>query len=264
MPIDDVVFLSESYTYKPDAVASTPGTSFGTNTPGKAVDYDKDSTYWETTDAAPSIKIDLGVAYEVDSLWFKSYNVSKYRLYYSSDDIAYFAAFAEQDGNANGVDFLFSFTAQTKRYWRLDITQETAPGENTLIYEIMLMEHRLTLNHTDESLPSRADVVQNDRIGGNYQLSDGSATSYAGQRIFVDIVMEFDYTPKANRDNLYDLFLNPYIRPPLTIYPNDEYPEGIFAVIWKSTIFNLVYTIGYKGSGFSGRLEFLEHYLKTH
>lgn len=258
MEIDDVVFFSESYTYKPDAVASTDGTSVGANTPEKAIDYIQ-TTFWETTDAAPSIKIDLGIAYEVDSLWFKSDNVSKYQLYYSADDIAYFGAFAEQDGNANGVDFVFSFTAQTKRYWRLDITEETVVGTNTLIYEIMLMEHRLTLNHTSESLPSRLDVVQNDRIGGSYQLSDGAVTSFAGQIIFVDIAMDFEYTPKANRDNLYDLFLNPYIRPPLTIYPDDEYPEGIYRVIWKSTPFDFVYSIGYKGSGFSGQIAFLEY-----
>lgn len=258
MAADDVVFFSESYSYKPDAVASTAGTSVGANTPDKAVDYDK-ATFWETTDAAPSIKIDLGAAYEIDSLWFKSDNVSKYRLYYSADDIAYFAAFAEQDGNANGINSVFSFTAQTKRYWRLDITQETVVGTNTLIYDIMLMEHRLTLQNSDQSLPAKIDIRPNDRIGGSYQLADGAAASFSGQTIFADITMDFEYTPKANRDNLYNLFSSPAIRPLLTIYPDDEYPEGIYRVIWKSTLFDFVYSISYKGSGFSGQIAFLEY-----
>ena len=258
MAADDVVFLSESYSYKPDAVASTAGTSVGANTPDLAIDYDK-ATYWETTDAAPSIKIDLGAAYEMDSLWFKSSNVAKYRLFYSADDIAYFAAFAEQDGNASGYNYQFSFSAQTKRYWRLDITQEVVVGTNTLIHEVMLMEHRLTLQNSDQSLPAKIDVRPNDRIGGNYQLADGAATSFSGQTIFADITMDFEYTPKANHDNLYALFSSPAIRPPLTIYPDDEYPEGIYRVIWKSTLFDFVYSIAYKRSGFSGAITFLEY-----
>lgn len=258
MEIDDVVFLSESYTYKPDAEASTDGTSVDDNTPDLATDYDKDTTFWETTDVAPSIKIDLGAAYEIDSLWFKSENVSKYQLYYSEDDISYFAAFDEQDGNADGVDFLFSFTAQTEQYWRLDITEEIVVGTNTLIYEIMLMEHRLTLNHIDESLPSMVSVhPTDDRIGGGYILADGSATTYSATKEYVDIKLDFEYTPKANRDAIYELFSLPTLRPPLTIYPiPDEYPEWIYRVVWGNTKFPFSHTIPYRGSGWSGQVEF--------
>ena len=228
----------------------------GSHTPDYAIDNDQ-MTYWETTDASPQLKVDLGVAQAVDSIWFKSANVAKYRLYYSTDDILYTAAHAEQDGNANGYNFDFEFTPQTARYWRLDITQELVGGNNTLIYEVLLMEHRLTLDD-DDSWPSRVEVIPTDRIGGSYVLADGSITSFAGDRARVDIEMFFEYTPFANRNNLYDLYSTPTLRPTLTIFPDDNYPQGIYQVIWQNIDFPLVYQISYKGAGFGGSLKFQE------
>ncbi|MHC4395659.1 MAG: discoidin domain-containing protein [Planctomycetota bacterium] len=255
---DEVYFFSESYTYKPDVVLSTTSITVGSNVKENTIDYDKES-YWETTDPFLYLEIDLGAVFTIDSLWFKSYNVAEYRLYYSDDGIVYTPAFSALSGNANGINLFVSFAARTKRYWRFNVTQETTPAENTLIYEIMLLEHRLTLQTSDQSLPAKINVRPNDRRGGSYQLTDGAATSFAGQTIFVDIALDFEYTPKANRDNLYNLFSNPYIRPPLTIYPDDEYPEGIYRVIWKSTLFDFIYSSSYKGSGFSGQIAVEEY-----
>lgn len=255
---DEIYFFTHNYAYDADAVASTPGSSVGGHTPDQAIDNHQ-ATYWETIDAAPQLKIDMGAAQTIDSLWFKSANVAKYRLYYSTDGITYTAAHAEQDGNANGYNWHFSFTpgGTLARYWRLDITQELVGGNNTLIYEILLMQHRLTLDD-DDSWPSRVEVIPTDRAGGSYALADGSVTSFVGDRARVDIEMTFEYTPLAERDNLYTLYSTPTLRPTLTIFPDDNYQQGIYQVIWQSIDFPLVYQMGYKGSGFGGMLKFQE------
>ena len=254
---DEIYFFTRSYTYDTDAVASTSGTSVGVNLPALAIDKDQ-STYWETTDAAPALKIDLSEAQTIDSLWFKSSNVSKYRLYYSTDDIVYNAAFAEQN-SLNGVDYQIELTPRTARYWRLDVTEEDVVGTNTIIYEVLLMEHRLTLDGYD-SHPSKLNIMQRDRIGGAYNLADGSATSYSGEKAYTELEFTFSFTPQANRDNLYDLYSTPTLRPSMTIYPEpDAYSSGIYQVVWADTDFNLVYAIGYTGSGFNGNLRFSEY-----
>jgi len=124
------------------------------------------------------------------------------------------------------------------------------------------MKHRLTL--ADPDLPSMVDVIPEDKVGGGYQMADGSYSSYAGQRVLVDIAIEFQYTPTTNRDNLYNLYAydvdgNFSLRSPLVIFPNDVYPEGIYRVLWKDTKFPLTYQISYKVSGFRGVLNFQEY-----
>lgn len=254
---DEIYLLTRNYAYDDVSVASTPGTSVGANTPDLAIDRDHD-TYWETVDALPQLVIDLGSAITIDSLWFKhSANVVQYRVYHSPDDIVYTAVDVAQAAEADGYTPYFEFTPATRRYWRIDVTSKTAG--NTLIYEALLMEHRLTLTG-DTSLPAQVHRKPTDRIGGSYPLANGTVTSYAGSKVYQEVSMQFSNTPQANRDNLYGLFSTPTIRPALTIYPEHaEYPGEILQVVWKSIEFGLVYVASYKGEGFSGTLEFSEY-----
>ena len=254
---DEIYFLTRNYAYDEDAVASTPGSSVGANTPDLAIDRDQLSA-WETVEALPQLVIDLGSAITIDSLWFMhSLNVVQHRIYHSPDDIVYTAVDVAQDAEADGYTSYFEFTPATRRYWRIDITTKTAG--NVLIYEALLMEHRLTLDDND-SLPAQVHRKPTDRIGGMYPLANGTATTYAGSKLYQEVSMQFSNTPQANRDDLHSLFSTPTIRPALTIYPEHaEYPAEILQVVWKDIEFGLVYSAPYKGAGFSGTLQFSEY-----
>lgn len=259
---NEIYFFTESYTYKVSAVAtSSGGNDIAGHLPNDGIDYDVDS-YWENDAALPILKIDLGAAYTVDSLWFKHANIDTYTLYYSTDDIVYNAIADGTTGSGESAKWLFTFTAQTAQYWRFNVTAKVGGG-NTKVYEILLMEQRLAID--DElNVPAMVNIIPEDKAGGGYQMADGSYSTYAGERSFVGISMKFQYTPKANRDNLHNLFSydaagNPVLRSLLVIFPDDEYPEKIYRVLWKSTKFPLVYQIGYKGSGFGGTLDFQEY-----
>jgi len=254
---DETYIFLDAYSYLSDAAASTPGTSVSTNTPDKANDY-LWNTYWETSDGAPQLKIDLVAAYEVDSLWFQhSTNVNEYRLYHSDDDAVYTAVDVAQVADVAGYTY-YDFTGATHRYWRLDITNKDAG--NVTITECMLMLHQLTLSATDDSQPSRIDMNVEDRGGASYFLADGTAISYTGstERGKATLTLSFVQTPEANRNSLKDSYEGPPIRLPLVIYPDTEFPSEIFRVIWQTPMFPLRYTQSFKGAGFSGELKFSE------
>ena len=197
----------------------------------------------------------------IDAIWFKGYNISTYQVYawiaaawHLVDTVVVTAPLTSYNLH------IFDHTHQSSS-WKLAITLTASPGV-PLVYEGMLMKYHLTLSDTDDSLPSGVEIMPVDRAGGSYQLADGSQTSFRGVRIYHDITYEFEFTPKANRDNLYNIYysITYGIRPNIVIYPDpDEYPEGIYRVVWKSTIFDFAYTINYKGSGFSGKIELVEY-----
>lgn len=251
-------FFSQSYTYKNNV---TPSISGGTPVAGHpatdAIDYDKDS-YCETDGDTPALVIDLGVARTIDSLWLKHSNISTFALYHSANGSDWTVC-SGGDGivdKGSGIFWYFAFTEQIKRYWKIAVTAKVEAG-NVKFYEAMLMESKLMLED-EVDLPSDVKVDKIDTIGGSYVMADGGALSYAGQKAYVKIAVMFEFTPKANKDALETLFESP-LRQALSILPDDEYPERIFRVIWNDTDFNLNYSIGYKGSGFSGDLEFQEY-----
>ncbi len=262
MAADELYFFSESYTHKPDAVATSSGGSDVTgHPPSHAIDYDM-NTYWENDAALPVLKIDLGAAYTIDSVWLKHDNISTYTLYYSTDDTSYYAVSGGTAGSGGAARWLFAFTQQTARYWRLNVTAKVGGG-NAKVYDVLLMERRLAVTDM-QNMPADIRVVPNDRAGGGYQMADGSFTTYSGERAYVDMEIEYQYTPKSNRDSLYALFStcangNYDIRSPLVIFPDQEYPEEIYRVLWGDARFPLTYQIGYKGSGFGGVLKFQEY-----
>lgn len=255
---DEVYLFTENYAYDASAAASTSGTSVGTNTPDKAIDA-LHNTYWETTDpVVADLKIDLGTARTIDSLWFKhSTNILTYRLYHSPDDIVYTPVDVAQNADVDGYTLYLSFTPAARRYWRLDIVTKNAG--NILIYEVLLMAHQLTLDDVN-TLPS--DMKHNiiDRGGVIYQLVDGTSVTMIGEteKGKAEVSLIFDHTPLANRDDLYDLFVGPPRRPNMTLYPDrDNRKQDIYQVVWPRE-FPLTYTLPYKGSGFSGTLTFTE------
>ena len=245
-------FFTESYPYKSGVIlTSLSGTDV---TPiSRAADYDK-ANYWETDAATPELKIDLGTPQAIDSLWIKSGNVTTFELYHSSDGSSWTLVSGSPVDKSNGIFWFFNFTEQTKRYWKIKVTAKTG---NAKIYEFMLMQLRLELD--GDNAPANASPIFQDTDGGGYQMADGSYTTFSGENDFAKIDMPFEYTPKANRDNLYLLYSTPTKRPPLVILPDEESPESIFKMLWLSTEFPLIHGSSYKGAGFSGTLSFQEY-----
>lgn len=260
---DEIRFFTESYTYKSAAVADSGG--IGNDIAGHpcadAFDYDKDS-YWENDAAAPQFDIDLGAAYEIDSMFLWHFNIDTYTLYYSTDDIVYNAIVDGTDADYPGLLYKMSFTSQTARYWRVIVSAKAGPG-NIKFYEFMLMNHELVLGAGGAAveLPRMMDVIVSDKSGGSYSMADGSLSSYSGEKLFVNVDMHFTFLPKTQRDSLYALFtVSDVIRPPLVIYPDEtEYPDNVYRVLWVDEDFPLKYQVSLKMSGFRGTLKFQEY-----
>ena len=250
--------FSESYTYRSGvSISSAGGSDVAGHLPAEAIDYDKDS-YWENDGATPDLIIDLGAIRTIDSLWFKHSNIYTFNLYYSDNGIAWtLQADTNREAKGTTVFWQFDFTERVKRYWKISVTSKIV-GCNIKIYELMLMRAKAIWTNTSY-LPADAIVTPTDRIGGGYEMADGSFLTYAGQRLYNDIELIFEYLPKAQRDVLYTIFSSPAIRGSLVILPDDEYPDGIYRTNWSDINFPFRYTIGYKGSGFSGNIKLREY-----
>ena len=256
---DSLYFFSESYTYRPDTTVATTNAGGGE---ANLQDYNM-ATYWTGNDPSGGpceIVWTFTDTQTIDAIWFKGYNIGTYKVY------AWIAAAWHLVDTVIVTDPLISYNlhifdhTHQSSSWKLAITLTASPGV-PLVYESMLMKYHITLSDIDYSLPSGCTITPTDRIGGTYGLADGSFTSFRGIKIYHDITYEFEFTPKANRDNLYDIYYSPTygIRPPLVIIPDDNYPEGIYRVVFESIDFPFSYTIPYKGSGFSGQLKFKEY-----
>jgi len=259
---NEIYFLTRSYSYDDDVVASTPGTSEGTNLPANAVD-EKEASYWETADSVPArLAIDLGAAREITGLWFKHSNVSKYELYRSSNGVDYTQVGAEQDAQSSAVGYWILVPSTTYRYYRLDITEKVGVG-NILIYELMLMNSLLTLDN-DDLYPSQMVRRKVDRMGGTYELADGSITSYSGERHYEEVDLIYRNSPKSTRDALYSVFYeesngSAIIRPKITLFLEaDAFPGEIFQGVWENIDFPMTYTGSIIQAGFSGTFKFAE------
>ena len=257
---DELYFFSESYTYKPDTTVATTNAGGGE---ANLQDYDM-ATYWTGNDPVGGpceIVWTFSNTQTIDAIWFKGYNIGTYKVY------AWIAAAWHLVDTVVVTDpltsynlHIFDHTHQSSS-WKLAVTLTASPGV-PLVYECMLMKYHVTLSDIDYSLPSRCTITPTDRIGGTYGLADGSFTSFRGIKIYHDITYEFEFTPKANRDNLYDIYYSIIygIRPNIVIYPDpEEYPEGIYRVVFESIDFPFSYQIPYKGSGFGGSLKFKEY-----
>lgn len=252
-----IYFFTSPYNYESNVtMSSAGGTDDIAHPPEKAIDSDK-LTYWENDGANPDLIINLGSSRDIDSLWFKHYNIDTFNLYYS-DDGAIWDLQATTNRVAKGTDIFwqFDFTLRTKQYWKISVTAKLGGG-NVKIYELMLMKQRLTLG--DDEAPAMVTMAPQDMIGGSYEMADGSTKSYSGNFVHTNIKMEFKYAIDAVRDNLCNLYSTPLVRPPITILPDDDYAENIYRCIWKSTDFPFRYTIPYKGSGWTGNLEWQEY-----
>lgn len=258
--MDELYFFSESYTYKPDTTVAT--TNVGGNE-DNLFDYDME-TYWTGNNPAGGPCEIVFTFYDtqtIDAIWFKGYNIGTYEVY------AWIAMAWHLVDTVVITDpltsynlHIFDHTHQSSS-WKLAITLTASPGV-PWIYEVMLMKHLLTLSDVDNRLPSNVIVTPMDSIGGAYLMADGSYTSYRGIKIYHNITYECEFTPQVNRDALYDIFYSSDygIRPNIVVYPDsDEYPEGIYRVVFESIDFPFSYTIPFKGSGWSGVLNFKEY-----
>lgn len=252
-----VYFFNKSWVSESGISASSSGGSDVVgHLPAKVYDYDK-ITYWENDGATPSLIIDLGVARLINSLWMYQDNIDDFDLYYSSNGSDWTkVADGTQADKGDGIWWFFDFTDVTKRYWKITVTSKVGAG-NVKIYELMLLELRLTLSE-DVDLPSMVVVTPKDMIGGSYPLVDGSVTSYAGIREYSSIEIEFKNVPELVYDGLYLLYSIP-LRYPLVILPDDDKPDKIYRCLWDDTDFNLHYDQPLKLSGFSGTLKFMEY-----
>ena len=261
MAADDLYIFSENYLYRSGTTAT------GSNPASDeedSFDYDL-ATYWESINPAPAppgcyINYQFTTNFDIDYVWVKSSNLGSYTVWEWTG-----AAWQQIGGartpDANGIS-LESITPALGNPDRLRLEFTADVSGIIYIYEVFFFKLLHTFQTSDHSLPSNVIVTPIDRIGGSFQLTDGSYTSYRGIRVYHDITCEFEFTPKANRDSLYDLFYSTTygIRPNLVVYPDpEEYPEGIYRVIFDDINFPFSYQIEYKGSGFGGNLTFKEH-----
>jgi hypothetical protein len=250
-------FFSKSWTYERGVSAtSSGGSDVSGHLPAEAFDYDKLS-YWENDGATPSLVIDLGTAQTIDSLFLKEAMITTFKLYYSHNGSDWTEV---TDGTKTekeaGIWWWTGFTEVTKRYWKVEVTAKGA--SNVKVYEVMLMELRLTLSD-DLDLPSMVVITPKDTIGGLYPLVDGSNTSYAGTKDYAEISIEFKNVDSDVYDYLYGLYTTPSLRYPLVIIPDDDKPSYIYRVIWAETPFDFQYNNSLKLSGFDGTMKLMEY-----
>ena len=255
---DEVFIFTRPYTYDSGVVATAVGGTTDPDHPeSHAIDHN-DNTYWENDAVAPQFDIDLGAAHTIDSFYIRHFNIDLYTLYWSTDDITYTSVSFGTAGSGGTSKWLLEFITKTARYWRIIVTAKVGGGD-TKFFEVMLMEHRLSLDD-DDSYPAMVDVQDSDRSGGSYELANGAYTTYAGEELFADIEIAFDKITQATRDSLYSLFTTPDFRPPLIIFPaHAEYPDEIFRVLWEDVTFPLTYDKSLKLTGFSGVFRFKEY-----
>lgn len=253
---DEVFFFTRPYNYDSGVVATAVGGTTDPDHPvSDAIDHDI-RTYWSNDAATPQFDIDLGAAHTIDSFFIRHSNIDLYTLYWSTDDITYNGVSDGDAGSGGTSKWLLEFTPRTARYWRIIVTAKVGGGD-TLFYEVLLMEHRLSLDD-DDSYPAMVDVQDSDRSGGGYDLANGAFTTYSGEELFVEIEIVFDKITQATRDSLYTLFTTPDFRPPITIFPlSAEYPDSIYRVLWENTAFPLTYDSSLKLIGFSGSFRFI-------
>ncbi len=252
-----VYFFNKSWTYERAVVASSSG---GTDvySPSKAIDYNR-LTWWESDGATPSLIIDLLTPRTIDSLFLHEDMITTFKLYHSANgsDWTEVTDIGLTEKQA-GIWWWFGFTEVSKRYWKISVTAKGM--SNVKVYELMLMELKLTLGASDElELPEMIISTPTDKIGGSYPLVDGSTTSYAGSKDYAEITIEFKNVSATVRDNLYSLYTTPTLRYPLVILPDDDSPSYIYRCVWQDTGFNFGYSQSLKLSGFDGTLKFMEY-----
>jgi len=251
-----MMYFTDNYAHGDDVeVTSSGGDTITGHSEMDARDGNK-ATYWESDGATPSLIIDLGQAQVIDSLWLKQEHITAFSLYCSSDGSTWGSAITGTPvDKGNGIFWFFGFASNNKRYWKIVVT--TKGDGNVKIYEVFLMTLRLS-QLTDELMPSMVSCIPDDTMGGSYKMGDGSTTSYSGEKPFVAVEIAYQNTTLANRDNLYLLYSTPTLRPPLCVLPDLLYPENIFRVVWADTKFPFDYSNAYQGSGWNGKMSFME------
>lgn len=232
-------FFTESHTYKLGANAT--GTGVGGNLAPNAIDYNRD-TYWESAAAEPHLTIDLITAETIDSVWFYSENVSQWRLSHSDDNVVFTLAVSPQAVVDPAYNFRGAFTAATKRYWRLDVTQEVTPANNTKIYEVFLMSQHLDLGESDD-LPADWRLTLGEINAGGYRLNSGNLAAYNGvsNRPKAQLDIDFEGHSDAVRSAIRSAWESQR-RTAWTVFPEPiRYPADCFQMICASD-FNLSYS----------------------
>jgi len=250
-----VYFFSKSYTYERGVSASSSG---GTDVydPSEALDYDM-SSYWENDSALPELIIDLGSVQTIDCLFMKEAMITTFKLYHSDDAISWSEVVDGTNTEKEaGIWWWLSFTEVSKQYWKIEVTAKGA--SNVKIYEVMLMELRLALTDNID-LPSMVRMPKKDTIGGAYPLVDGSHTSYAGERDYAEIDIEFQNIDSDAYDNLYTLWTTPSLRYPLVVIPDDDKPSYIYRCVWREMGFDFDYHSELKLSGLDGVIKLMEY-----
>lgn len=246
-----MLFFTRNYLYDDD-IGINATNHEGDNSIQNAIDGDK-RTYYECASDA-TISIDLKQNQYIDSCHIRADNVDAISLYYSDNGSNYTLLSSDFIDKGEGVYWLFGAIEQNKRYWRIVI--EKGAG-NIRIYEIFLMKMRLNQS-LEQYRPSSVKVTFVDTKGGKYLMADGSMLSYSGIREYAKIELSYTFTPMVNYNSIKDLYTIPSLRSPLCILPDENYPNGIYRVVWSIDELDFEYSSSYTGSGFSGKLVFEE------
>ena len=242
-------FFSDNYIY--EYGTDVYGEQTVSGCPERFIKDGDKNTYWESEKTNPSLTINLAKEHTIDSLWIKTANVSSFSLYY------YLSGWQLVSGSpinkGNGVWFFFKFPEIIAKDWQIRFVSTG----NTRVYELFLMKSRL-IQESDDNLPSKVDVTINDIASVEHILADGQTIVYSGRRAYAEISIEYQFTPRENRDALYLLYSLPYLRSVICVLPDSDYPEGIYRCVWIDKSFPLIYSISYKGAGFSGVIRLRE------
>ena len=241
------------------------------NMVGKAADLDV--TTYSGTSATPSslggihidVIFDFKTQVTLDSFWFLSDNVSKFRLLYSDNPTiggtgvpatSTFTLFDTFDGNTDGRNFRYALdpAPPASRYWSIDITEQVDDNESVLFYEILMMTHLLTIDDINDQ-PSSYQRSIDDEGGATYRLANEHLISYQGiggpketltlgweymdaERIRTNMELEDsgmgDQVEELLSINLDRIWRGPPKKPIMTVYPRPvDYPDIFYQMWWS-------------------------------
>lgn len=250
-----VYLLNESYTYADDVTVSGTGSN-----PERANDY-KWLTHAQDSISQPLITFDLKSAKTVDSLWFYSLGVARYQLAYSQNGSSFRNVFAsDQDGDSSGYNYQINFSSISARYWRLSVTQKMTGISIVHFYEVQLMNLlvEFTSGTTDFPIEFTHKRIEPSSDAYLAKSDDSAVAEGLSERGKVQFELGWNYMSKTLRDRLEDLWMGPPKKPIVTVYISPErYPDKLYRSYWNSD-FDFNYTTRHKGSGFSGKIEFME------
>ena len=242
-------FFTNNYLYEYGVMISGENSIVGF--PERNINDGDKNTYWSSSASSPAITINMSENRNVDFIWLKASNITSFTVYYYTTSWTQLNGAVQNKGN--NIYWFRANNAVSAKDWKIVFTTT----DYIKLYEMFIMQ--LRLEQTQEIfLPSKVDVTYEDTIGVEHTLSNGQTVVYSGRRPYANISIEYQYTPKENRDSLYNIYSLPYLRSQFCIIPDEDYPENIYRCVWIDKTFPLIYSISYKGAGFSGTIRLKE------